>query len=99
MNGIEVLRTAGTAGFRRISLAMMLALFTAGHVAVGQSIPVGFDSTHLRPLPADGMYGTNAQQRGTQDWSDPNFHSVLTQLNQGILRIPAGTGADLWDWQ
>lgn len=48
------------------------------------------------------LYGVNGQERNTVAWDqvpNPDFDAALKKLNLGILRFPAGTGANYWDWR
>jgi hypothetical protein len=76
--------------------------------AFGQTISIGLDATTSRALPA-AFYGANGQQRNSEPWDqspspdqplyNPGFPSALEGLHYGILRFPAGTGGNYWDWQ
>ena len=76
--------------------------------AFGQTISVGLDAATLRALPA-GFYGANGQQRNSEPWDqspspnqpryNPDFATALQGLHYGILRFPAGTGGNYWNWQ
>ena len=76
--------------------------------AFGQTISVGLNAATSRVLPAN-FYGANGQARNIVPWDqspspnqplyNPNFPSALKGLHYGILRFPAGTGGNYWNWQ
>ncbi|MCL4402002.1 MAG: hypothetical protein M1436_04970 [Acidobacteria bacterium] len=63
-------------------------------------LAVGLDATHSRPFPPD-FYGANSgYRRNTFNWADPAFRKALQGLGfVSVLRFPAGTLANYWDWK
>lgn len=93
----------------RVALAVILASGAClAMPASGQPIAVSVDPSAMRVLP-EHFYGANGQNRGEMPWDqidpstgqpyNPGFASALRGLRYGILRFPAGTGANYWDWR
>ena len=68
--------------------------------AAQQSISVGLDKAHLRPLQPYFLGVNSGHLRDAFNWDDPAFQHALGNLNYiETLRFPAGTLADYWDWK
>lgn len=81
------------------TLVLLFGLGVAGSQAYGQ-IPVGLDSTTQRSFPQH-FYGANGQDRNSVPWcqtGNSTFATALQGLQYSLLRFPAGTGSDYWDW-
>lgn len=80
-------------------LAFSLALVVTGSFAYCQ-IPVGLNSATQRTFPLR-FYGANGQDRNSVPWcqtGNSTFATALDGLQYALLRFPAGTGSDYWDW-
>ena len=83
-------------------LVLALGLVATGSEVRGQ-VTVGLDSTTLRSFP-QRFYGANGQERNSVPWCqqgnpDPAAFAIgLQGLQYALLRFPAGTGSDYWDW-
>lgn len=81
------------------TLAFSLGLVVTGSHAYCQ-IPVGLNSTTQRTFPLH-FYGANGQARNSAPWcqtGNSTFANALQGLQYALLRFPAGTGSDYWDW-
>ncbi|MGE5355322.1 MAG: T9SS type A sorting domain-containing protein [Deltaproteobacteria bacterium] len=45
------------------------------------------------------LIGYNGRSTEGPSWSDQNFLKLVEQLNPGMVRYPAGTQANYWDWR
>jgi len=88
---------------------MIITCGAARHLSA--QIMVVLDAKHARSSFKAAFYGVNGQQRNSLPWDQvatpamgcppptSGFSQALQGLNLGVLRFPAGTGSNYWDWQ
>jgi hypothetical protein len=98
--------------WRMTTCGALALLFTLGLATAGSlfaNITVGTDGARSF---SPSFYGSNGQNRNDFDWQSPATNdydesfagtaqgsgNVLGSMNMGLLRFPAGTGANYWDW-
>ncbi len=78
---------------------LLLLMYAAVSAAWSQTITASLNASTKRPI--GPFYGANGQQRNSENWfqnSNQGLASALQGLAYGILRVPAGTGSNYWDY-
>jgi len=79
----------------KIYLAAVLIVLIARHSEA--QIVFSSPSEYLAVEP--GRFGLNGRSTEGPSWTNPDFLDLVEQMNPGIVRYPAGTQANYWDWR
>jgi hypothetical protein len=84
------------------TLSLILVLLGAAEAeAQGGAAVVSVDTSHPLPVPSRRHFaGGNMQIMFTgEGYNDPKMAAMLSGLDLGWMRFPAGTLDDVWDWR